>query len=57
MKSDVNITDHLKGGTDMIEIIIIAALCLLLGVGGAIADRLDIKALAEWEQNLPMNRK
>ena len=41
----------------MIEIIIIAALCLLLGVGGAIADRLDIKALAEWEQNLPMNRK
>ena len=53
----MNITDHLKNGTDMIEIIIIAALCLLLGVGGAIADRLDIKALDNWAENLPMNRK
>lgn len=41
----------------MIEIIIIAALCLLLGIGGAIADRMDITALQEWEDNLPMNRK
>ena len=41
----------------MVEIIIIAGLCLLLGIGGAIADHMDIRALSQWEKNLPMNRK
>ena len=41
----------------MVEMMILAALGLILGIGGAIADRMDITALQEWEDNLPMNRK